>query len=186
MHQIEPFYFWRDYYRAEEDELSPFYGNIYSEFEYSNSVNNFLIHPQWDSIESESLYLKLLFVDYEIGYAIIEFIGDWNDGVNNDIEKLFENCINLLIDKGVDKFILIGDHVFNFYAGDTSYYDEIIQFIVNGWVCCVNFPENVENEMKQNSIFEYFTLIQKMYEELESLSPDDFFEDINKRVLSNH
>lgn len=182
MHQIEPFFYWRDYYRAEEDENSPFFGRSYSEFELTNAVNNILIHPQWDSIESETLYLKLLFSDYEIGFAIIELFGDWNDAINNDIEKLFENCFKLLIEKGIDRFILLGENVQNFYANDLAYYAEIIQFIENGWVCCVNFNSEVANEMTVNHIFDYFQLVSGEFIELENYHPDQFYSTIETEI----
>ncbi|MEI9956833.1 MAG: hypothetical protein WDM90_11140 [Ferruginibacter sp.] len=35
MQNIEPYFNWRHLYAAEEDELSPFYGRTYSEFEFS-------------------------------------------------------------------------------------------------------------------------------------------------------
>ena len=62
MHELEPFYNWQHLYLASEDEESPFYGVEYSEFEFSNTVYNFYIHPQWDNMGSETLYLKILFV----------------------------------------------------------------------------------------------------------------------------
>ncbi len=48
MHEIEPFYNWRHIYVSEEDERSPFYGRVYSEFEFSQTIYNYYIHPQWD------------------------------------------------------------------------------------------------------------------------------------------
>ena len=59
MHSIEPYYHWRNLYIASEDDASPFYGREYSEFEFENKVYNFLIHPQWDSIGSETLFIKI-------------------------------------------------------------------------------------------------------------------------------
>ena len=50
MHEIEPYYHWRHLYMAEEDPLSPFFGQTYSEFEFSQTVYNYYIHPQWDEI----------------------------------------------------------------------------------------------------------------------------------------
>lgn len=85
MQDLEPFYLWRELYIAAEDELSPLHGNVYSELEYSNTIYNFYIHPQWDVFGSATLYLKILFADYEKQYAIIEFIGEWNDALYNDI-----------------------------------------------------------------------------------------------------
>ncbi|MBK7182072.1 MAG: hypothetical protein IPH89_03595 [Bacteroidetes bacterium] len=47
MQDIEPYYNWRHHYIASEDERSPFYEREYSEFEYTNAIYNYLIHPQW-------------------------------------------------------------------------------------------------------------------------------------------
>ena len=79
MHDIEPFYKWRNYYIASEDEKSPFFGRIYDEFTFKNKIYNYFIHPQWDTIGSPTFYAKSLFVDYEESYAIIELIGEGND-----------------------------------------------------------------------------------------------------------
>ena len=85
MHTLEPYYNWRGLYCAEEDELSPFYNQEYSEFEFSNKIYDFYIHPQWDNIGSQTLFVKLLFAHYGEGYAIVELIGEWNDLLYNDI-----------------------------------------------------------------------------------------------------
>ena len=65
MQDIEPYYNWRHMYVAEEDMRSPFHGRTYSEFEYSQTLYNFYIHPQWDDFGSRTLYLKILFVEYD-------------------------------------------------------------------------------------------------------------------------
>ena len=59
MHTIEPFWHWRDIYCAENDKLSPFYKREYSEFEFSTTIYNYYIHPQWDDFGSETLYIKI-------------------------------------------------------------------------------------------------------------------------------
>ena len=97
MHEIEPYYKWRDDYVAAEDEYSPFYATEYSEFEFDKQVYNYLLHPQWDSFGSNTLYLKVLFADYERSYCIIEFIGEWNDAINNDIMMLKRELLDLMI-----------------------------------------------------------------------------------------
>ena len=71
MQDIEPFYNWRHLYAAEEDPLSPFFRRIYSEFEFSLTVYNYYIHPQWDEFGSKTLYMKILFTEYEQGYTIM-------------------------------------------------------------------------------------------------------------------
>ena len=100
MHGIEPFYNWRHLYIASEDNQSPFYNKEYSEFEYTNTIYNFYIHPQWDDIGSETIYIKILFVDYEESYAIIELIGEWNDAINNDIMFLKRDIVDELNNYG--------------------------------------------------------------------------------------
>ncbi len=64
MHDIEPYYNWRNLYIASEDPLSPFYGQQYSEFEFSNAIYDYFIHPQWDKFDSATLYLKILYVSF--------------------------------------------------------------------------------------------------------------------------
>ena len=124
MHEIEPFYNWRHLYNAEEDENSPFYGVEHSEFEFSNTVYNYYIHPQWDDFGSRTLYMKLLFADYEQNYAIIELIGEWNDAIENDIMTLRRDVTDELYKQGITKFILIAENVLNFHSSDDLYYEE--------------------------------------------------------------
>ena len=38
---------------------------------YTNTIYNFYIHPQWDDIGSETIYIKILFVDTYIDFVII-------------------------------------------------------------------------------------------------------------------
>ena len=71
MHDIEPYYNWRHIYVSEEDEKSPFFGRQYSEFEFSQTVYNYYIHPQWDEFGSRTLYLKVLLADYTERYMVI-------------------------------------------------------------------------------------------------------------------
>ena len=124
MQDIEPFYNWSGYYSAAQDERSPFYGTEYSEFEYTNTVYNYYIHPQWDQFGSNTLYLKILFAEYERGFAIIELIGEWNDALYNDIMFLKRDVIESMLGEGINKFILIGENVLNFHGSDDCYYEE--------------------------------------------------------------
>lgn len=155
MHDIEPFYKWRDDYISSEDERSPFYGKEYSEFEFSETIYNFYIHPQWDFFGSPTMYIKIIFVDYDRSYAIIEFIGEWNDCITNDIMYLKREILELMIDEGINKFILIGENVLNFHSSDDCYYEEWFQDIEDGWIAGINFREHVINEFKRNNIDYY-------------------------------
>ena len=155
MHEIEPYYRWRDDYIAAEDELSPFYGVEYNEFEFDKQIYNFLLHPQWDNFGSNTLYLKVLFADYHRGYAIIELIGEWNDAIYNDIMLFKREVIDLMVSTGINKFILIGENVLNFHASDDSYYEEWFQDIEDGWIAGINFREHVIDEFKTSNV-DYF------------------------------
>ncbi len=155
MHEIEPYYKWRDDYIAAEDECSPFYQTQYNEFEFDKQVYNYLIHPQWDSFGSSTLYLKVLYADYDLGFTVIELLGEWNDAIDNDIMLLKREILELMIDEGINHFILLGENVLNFHTSDDSYYEEWFQEVEDGWIAGVNFREHVLDEFKQSNIDYY-------------------------------
>ena len=157
MHDIEPHFGWRDRYRAEDDDASPFFGRQYSEFGFSNRVYNYLLHPQWDEFGAETLYLKLLFVDYDEGYAIIEFIGEWNDAVHNDIMHLKREFVDQLVGNGIKYFVLIMEGVLNFHGDEVDYYEEWNDEIADegGWVALLNTHPQVDDELTQTRLDEY-------------------------------
>jgi hypothetical protein len=157
MQDIEPFYNWREIYVSSEDERSPFFGREYSEFVYSNTIYNYYIHPQWDFMGSATLYLKTLFADYEQGFAVIEFIGEWNDAINNDVMTLKRDVIDDMIRMGIDKFILIGENVLNFHASDDCYYNEWFEDVGEGWIAAVNFRSHVRQEFERNDLDFFLT-----------------------------
>jgi hypothetical protein len=158
MHTIEPFYSWHNYYQAAEDDRSPFFGREYSEFEFTNAIYNYLIHPQWDEIGSPTLFIKILFADYEEGFAIIEMFGEWNDCINNDIMFLKRDIADEMIRKGINKFIIIGENVFNFHSSDDCYYEEWFEDIENGWIAFLNFRDHVIKELQTSNIDYYVAL----------------------------
>ncbi len=156
MHSIEPHYLWRNLYVAAEDPYSPFFGSEYSEFEFTNTLYDHLIHPQWDDFGSTTLFLKILFVDYEKSFAILEFMGEWNDTLYNDIMVLKREVIDLLVENGIHKFIILGENVLNFHASDDSYYQEWSEDIEDGWIALMNFRDQVLNEFDSENISQYF------------------------------
>lgn len=160
MHDIEPHFKWRNEYRSTDDTNLPFYGKEHSEFHFTNQVYNYYIHPQWDEFGSPTLYLKVLFADYDNGFAIIELIGEWNDALHNDVMFLKREIIDLLLDAGVHKFILICENVLNFHASDDAYYEEWAEDIADegGWICLLNTLDHVEEEMRSQQIHYYLTL----------------------------
>ena len=155
MHDLEPHYAWNNQYSASEDPLSPFYRREYSEFYFEHTVYNYLIHPQWDHFGSSTLYIKILFADYQDGFAIIELLGEWNDALYNDIMQLKREVLEVLVHAGIQHFILIGENVMNFHASDDSYYEEWYQDVEDGWIVLVNFREHVLQEFRQNNIDYY-------------------------------
>ncbi len=155
MHGIEPYFNWRGLYIASEDYRSPFFEREYSEFEFTNRVYNFLLHPQWDDFGSPTLFIKIIYADYEKGIAIIEMIGEWNDCIHNDIMSLKRDILDLLIPEGIDKFILIGENVLNFHGSDDCYYEEWFDDIEDGWIVLLNFHDHVLEEMSNDSLDNY-------------------------------
>ena len=57
MHDLEPFYNWRNFYIASEDDRSPFHERVYSETHYTERIYNQVIHPQWDNMGSTTLFV---------------------------------------------------------------------------------------------------------------------------------
>ncbi len=149
MHDIEPFFRWRDQYVASEDPQSPFFGHINSEFEFSDAIYNYVIHPQWDSCGSPTLFLKVLFVDYDRQFALIELLGEWNDAVQNDVMSLKREVINEMIDADITQFVFFCDNLLNFHTGDDDYYEEWIEEICesDGWVAFLDTFDHVADEM---------------------------------------
>ncbi len=155
MHHIEPYFSWQHLYTASDDNLSPFYGREYSEFEYSNTIYNHYIHPQWDDIGSPTLFIKILFADYNEGFAIIELFGEWNDCINNDIMFLKRDIADQLILHGINKFILIGENILNFHSSDDCYYEEWFEDMEEGWIAAINFRDHVLKELNAANLDYY-------------------------------
>lgn len=155
MHDIEPYDGWRSLYKAEDDRRSPFHGRTYSEFECQHDIYGYYIHPQWDEFGSSTLYLKLLYADYGQRFCIIELIGEWNDAVHNDIMYLKRDVADPLIEKGIDRFILIGENVLNAFPDEDDYYAEWADDCGDGWIALVNFQPHVLAEMGQYGMTNY-------------------------------
>ncbi len=179
MHFIEPFYNWRHIYISEEDKLSPFFGKQYSEFEFSQTVYNYYIHPQWDDFGSKTLYLKIIYADYELHFAIIEMIGEWNDAIENDIMELKREVIEKLADHQISKYILITENVLNFHSGDKDYYEEWYDEVSeeDGWIVCLNMPEPTQYDFKKRKLNYYIELMQ--IDEWRTYKPYHLFKKIN-------
>jgi len=186
MHDIEPYYLWRDRYIASSDERSPFYGRKYSEFEFSQSIYNYFIHPQWDHFGSNTLYTKLLYADYDQGYAILEFLGEWNDCITNDIMILKRQLLEPLMEQGICRYIFVGEQILTFHSSDECYYEELKEDLneMGGWVCMINVLEHVHREFSSAGIDQYIY----MSEEFDAipwrklLLPDHLFQLLEHKI----
>ena len=183
MQHIEPFYNWRHLYTAEEDKLSPFFGRTYSEFEYSQTLYNYYIHPQWDDFGSRTLYMKLLFADYDLGYVIIELLGEWNDAIENDIMMLRRDITDLLFARGISKFVIIAENVLNFHSSDDSYYEEWREQLEddNGWVVIVDMPQQSQYDFKRSRLTNYIGLLD--FPQWRTLKPEVVFQELDNWML---
>ncbi len=157
VHDIEPYHKWRQYYISAEDKKSQFYGTVHSEFTFSNKVYNYFIHPQWDSIGSQTLYVKNIYTDYDEGYAMIELIGEWNDCLNNDIMYLKRKLVDNLMAKGIYKYIILCDNVLEYHGSDDSYYEEWWDDVKedDGLIVLINLREHILKEMESLRIQQY-------------------------------
>lgn len=190
MHEIEPYYRWLEFYNPAEDELSPFNGKQYNYDLYSETIYGYYIDPAWDFIGSETLYIKILFTDYDIGFTIIELIGEWNDTINNDIMHLKRNVIDRLVDLKINKFILLGENVFNFHGSDDCYYEEWFEDVEDleyhktpGWIAAVNFPDFVQEELQNFNVDAYLNMGGTLQiNNWRTMAPRQFFKKVDDLI----
>jgi hypothetical protein len=183
MHEIEPYYNWLKYYDSSTDDRSPFFGKEYNHDVYSETIYGYYIDPAWDFIGSETLYLKILYADYDRGFAVIEFIGEWNDAINNDIMHLKRNVIEQLLAEGINKYILIGENVMNFHGSDDSYYEEWFEDVEDGWIAAVSFPEFIQEELKKYNVDHYVNMGGTLQiTQWRTLHPLNFFEAVDRLI----
>jgi hypothetical protein len=183
LQNIEPYYRWRDLYTSETDPKSPFFGNTYSEFEFATTIYNYYIHPQWDSMGSNTLFLKIIFADYQQQYCIIELIGEWNDAIENDIMFLRKDIADVLFDAGITKFILIAENVLNFHSSERDYYEEWYENVTdeNGWIVCLNMPVATQYDFLKMKLNRYVEL--KEIINWRQYKPDALFNLVDKEQM---
>ena len=183
MHDIEPYFRWRSHYVASEDPRSPFHGRVYSEFQFTEKIYNYYIHPQWDGFGSATLYLKILYVDYDEGYAMIELIGEWNDAIGNDIMLLKRDLVDYLIQEPIHRFVLLCDNVLNFHGSDDCYYEEWYDDVKDdgGWICLINTLQHVEEEMVETQL-PYYVNFGEQYNDLlwQGMTPKNLYRQVRR------
>ena len=185
MHDIEPYYKWRDLYNSAQDQRSPFYGREYSEFQYSQKIYNYFIHPQWDHIGSPTLYIKILYTDYFKGFAFIELIGEWNDAVHNDIMFLKREVVDYMIRAGIYRYVLFCDNVLNFHGDEDCYYEEWYDDIKDegGWIGLINLRDHIYWEMDKMNLGDFVRLDDEIAEiEWRRQMPDSLYQYIASKL----
>lgn len=184
MHIIEPFYRWDSLYCTDEDSLSPLCGEGSSLESYEHTIYGYYIHPAWYYIGSETLYLKVLYVDYKAGYAVFELIGEWNDTLHNDIMHLKRNVVDQMVNNGINKYILIGENIFNFHGMDDEYYLEWFDEVEEGWVACLGFADFVQSEMSRFGLDMYMHMGGGLDEILwRTLEPHQLLSQVDKLIM---
>ncbi len=177
MHTLTPFERWNQYYNSSYDDQSPFAGKEYNYDQYSENIYGYYIDPAWDFMGSETLYIKLLFVDYDSGFAVIELIGEWNDAINNDIMHLKRNILEHMMYQEINKFVLLGENVMNYHGSDDSYYEEWFEEVEDGWIAAVNFPEHVRSEMQLFNLDYYINMGGSLeLDKWRTLTPSKFYQ----------
>jgi len=181
MHEIEPFSKWDKIYNPNEDEKSPFFGTTYAGYELA--LYDHYIHPLWDFVGSDTLYVKVLFVDYDQGFAIIELLGEWNDTLHNDVMHLKRNLIDVLIYEGVKRFLLIGENVLNFHGLEDDYYQEWFEEVEDGWIVAMGFRDFIHKEWEKYRLDYYLNWGGNLeIENWRTLSPQMLISMINDDV----
>jgi hypothetical protein len=186
VHLIEPYYNWRNFYIASEDHYSPFFEKEYSEMYFSDYIYDHYIHPQWDNMGSATLFLKVIYCDYDEGYAIIELIGEWNDCLHNDIMLFKRNLLEIMMEAGIHKFILIGENVLNFHSSDDCYYEEWFEEVndQDGWIAMLNFRDHVLQDFEEANIDSYIVLGGKINDiKWRTYSPMQLFKKVDQQVM---
>lgn len=184
MHDIEPYFGWQKYYVASEDKNSPFFGKRYNFTQYSSAIYDHYIHPSWDFMGSETLYIKILYVNYTNRYAIIELFGEWNDAIHNDIMHLKRNILDPLTRHGINQYILLGENILNFHASDDSYYEEWFDDVEDGWIAALNFRYFVEDQWKKYHLDHYINFGGTLNIEIwRTLTPVQLYELVKSLIV---
>src|SRR6185312_13238029 len=168
MQDIEPYDNWQYLYTSETDARSPFFGREYSQFEFTNTVYNYYIHPLWDEFGSRTLYLKVLMADYDEQYDII---------------RLKRDVIDEFIFQGINKFILITENVLNFHSSDDCYYEEWYEDVMEkgGWIVSLNMPTQSQYDFVKARLANYVEMLS--LPAWRTMKPDVLFNQVDNILL---
>ncbi|MCH5689284.1 hypothetical protein LWM68_36600 [Niabella sp. W65] len=111
-------------------------------------------------------------------------IGEWNDAVENDIMPLKRDVLEVFMQEGIYKFILIAENVLNFHSSDKEYYEELHEELSdeNGWIVCLNMPEQTQYDFKLAKINQFIELM--VLDNWRTYKPYHLFKRINDQLSS--
>ena len=72
---------------------------------------------------------------------------------------LKRNVADHLSLNGIDKYILIGENVYNFHGSDDCYYEEWFDDVDEGWIAAINFRDFIFEEWKKYAIDSYINFV---------------------------
>jgi hypothetical protein len=127
--------------------------------------------------------MKILLVDYDQAYAIIELMGEWNDAIENDIMTLRRNITDKLYAQGIYKFVLIAENVLNFHSSDDSYYEEWNEQVRDdgGWIVVLEMPRQSQHDFKRTRLTNYVGLLD--LPQWRTMKPELLFNQVDNWML---
>ena len=111
-------------------------------------------------------------------------IGEWNDAIENDIMELKREVLEKFMSEGIYKFILIGENVLNFHSDGKDYYEELFEEVTdeNGWVVCLNMPEQTQYDFKHAHLNRYVELTE--LDNWRTYKPFHLFKKIDNELMA--
>ena len=95
---------------------------------------------------------------------------------------LKRDIIEVLMQQGIKKFILIGENVLNYHASDDEYYQEWFEDVEDGWIAFLNFRKHVLDEFQRANI-DYYILCGGQLNDIawRTATPLQLFEKVEKK-----
>jgi hypothetical protein len=96
---------------------------------------------------------------------------------------LKRNVVESLLLQGINKFILLGEHIFNFHGSDDCYYEEWYEETVDGWIAAVSFPDFIRDEFSKYHLDSYINMGGTLQiPHWRTLHPLHFYELVNSLI----
>ena len=142
------------------------------------------IHQTFDSIEKVFLPKRAATKKFLPG--VFELPGGHIDYAEDIVVGLKREVIEVMMNHGIYKFILIGENVLNFHTSDDSYYEEWFEDVndADGWIALMNFRSHVLDDMKDANVDSYFVLGGQLNDiRWRTMNPDQLYESVTRYVV---